>query len=318
MYLEHFGLKEWPFGITPDIDFTYQAPSHDEALTTLRLALATGEGFVKVTGEVGTGKTLLCRTLLGCLAGQAVTAYLPHPRLPPGAMLRALASELRIRLPRQDQEHRLYAALQSGLLKLAQRGQPVVLCIDEAQALPPETLEALRLLSNLETGKRKLLQIVLFGQPELDGLLAGPALRSLVSRLSFTAHLSPLGREDLTCYLRHRLNVAGWRGHEVFGPAARRLLWWASGGVPRKANILAHKCLMLAYGEGRHGVGWQHAWTAWRDTVQRLRPADAPPTVSAPPAARAGMGDTLEAVALSAPGGSQALIPERVARRVVQ
>jgi MSHA biogenesis protein MshM len=280
MYLDHFGLKEWPFGITPDVDFTYQAPSHEEALTTLRMALATGEGFVKVTGEVGTGKTLLCRTLLERLAGQAVTAYLPHPHLPPRAMLRALASELRLKVPRQgqgqDMEHTLYAAVQDGLLKLARAGQPVVLCIDEAQALPPDTLEALRLLSNLETGKRKLLQIVLFGQPELDNLLAGPAFRSLVSRLAFTAHLSPLGREDFMHYLRHRLVVAGWRGHEVFGPAARTLLWWASGGVPRKANILAHKCLMLAYGEGRHDVTWNHAWSARRDTAQRLRPAHAP------------------------------------------
>lgn len=289
MYLEHFGLTEWPFGITPDIDFTYCAPSHEEALTTLRMALATGEGFVKVTGEVGTGKTLLCRTLLDCLAGHAVTAYLPHPRLPPRAMLRALAIELGVKLPRQGMEHTLYAAVQNGLLRLAQNGQRVVLCIDEAQALPPETLEALRLLSNLETCKRKLLQIVLFGQPELDSLLAGPDFRSLVSRLAFTARLSPLGREDFTYYLRHRLNVAGWRGHQVFSPAARTLLWWASGGVPRKANILAHKCLMLAYGEGRHDVGWHHAWAARRDTAQRLRPPaglHAPSPATAPQSTR--------------------------------
>lgn len=272
MYLDHFGLKEWPFGITPDVDFTYRAPSHADALTMLRMALSTGEGFVKVTGEVGTGKTLLCRTLLNGLAGQAITAYLPHPRLPARAMLRALGSELKLKLPRQGLEHALYAAVQNGLLKLAEQGLPVVLCIDEAQALPPDTLEALRLLSNLETGKRKLLQIVLFGQPELDQLLAGPEFRSLVSRLAFTAQLSPLGRDDFIYYLRHRLNVAGWRGHEVFSPAARRMLWWASGGVPRKTNILAHKCLMLAYGEGRHNVVWSHAVTAWRDTAQRLRP----------------------------------------------
>ncbi len=272
MYLDHFGFNEWPFGITPDVEFTYLSPSHEEALSTLRMALATGEGFVKVTGEVGTGKTLLCRTLLNTLAGHAITAYLPQPRLPAPAMLRALGTELGLQLPRRDLEHTLYAAVQKGLLMLAQQGQPVVLCIDEAQALPPDTLEALRLLSNLETGKRKLLQIVLFGQPELDLLLARRRFRSLVSRLSFTARLAPLGRDDLMYYLRHRLCIAGWRGHEVFSPTARQLLWWASGGVPRKANILAHKCLMLAYGQGRHQVVWRDALTAWRDTEQRLRP----------------------------------------------
>lgn len=275
MYLDHFGLHEWPFGITPDVEFTYRAPSHEEALSTLRLALMTGEGFVKVTGEVGTGKTLLCRTLLNTLAGHALTAYLPQPRLPAPAMLRALGNELKLKLPRQNQEHALYAAVQNGLLMLGQKGQPVVLCIDEAQALPPDTLEALRLLSNLETGKRKLLQMVLFGQPELDLLLGGSEFRSLVSRMAFTARLAPLGRDDLMYYLRHRLCIAGWRGHEVFSSTARQLLWWASGGVPRMANILAHKCLMLAYGQGRHHVVWRDALSAWRDTQQRLRPPTA-------------------------------------------
>ena len=274
MYLDHFGLKEWPFGITPDIDFTYRAPAHEDALTTLLMALSSGEGFVKVTGEVGTGKTLLCRTLLDRLADDAVTAYIPNPQLSPTAMLQAVLGELNLRWPRQRQrplqDSELYAAVESGLVKLAQEGRRVVLCIDEAQALPLNTLEALRLLSNIETGKRKLLQVVLFGQPELDGVLTNTACRSLVSRMAFTAHLSPLGRADFRRYLRHRLAVAGWRGREVFAPAARALLWWASGGVPRTANILAHKCLMLAYGEGHHDVRLRHAWQAHRDTAKRL------------------------------------------------
>jgi MSHA biogenesis protein MshM len=273
MYLAHFGLSEWPFGITPDIDFTYRAPAHEDALHTLLTALATGEGFLKVTGEVGTGKTLLCRTLLDRLAGEAVTAYLPHPRLAPCEMLRALACELKLRPPQDKGEPGLYATLQRRLLKLAEQGKPVVVCIDEAQALPVETLEALRLLSNLETGKRKLLQIVLFGQPELDDLLAASECRSLVSRMAFTAHLGPLSRHDFRHYLRHRLTVAGWRGHEVFSPAARWVLWWASRGVPRTANILAHKCLMLAYGEGRFEATLGDALAARRDTAQRLRGA---------------------------------------------
>ena len=270
MYLDHFGLKEWPFGITPDTDFTYRAPVHEEALNTLLLALDSGEGFVKVTGEVGTGKTLLCRTLLDRLASgdaPAVTAYVPNPRLRPPEMLRALSRELKLRAPTACEEHTLYGKLEAALVKLAAQGRRVVLCIDEAQALPLDTLEALRLLSNLETGKRKLLQIVLFGQPELDTLLRATECRSLVSRIGFSARMAALSRHELRHYLCHRMAVAGWRGPEAFTPLARWLLWWTSGGVPRAANVLAHKCLMLAYGEGARQATLQHALAARRDAA---------------------------------------------------
>ena len=273
MYLAHFGLKEWPFGITPDTDFTYRAPVHEEALSTLLLALDSGEGFVKVTGEVGTGKTLLCRTLLDRLAtgdDPAVTAYVPNPRLAPAAMLRALSRELKKRTSRANDEHELYDKLESALLKLAQEGRRVVLCIDEAQALPLDTLEALRLLSNLETGKRKLLQIVLFGQPELDTLLSATECRSLVSRIGFSARMAALNRHELRHYLCHRMAVAGWRGPEAFTPLARWVLWWTSRGVPRAANVLAHKCLMLAYGEGARQATLNHALAARRDAALQV------------------------------------------------
>ncbi len=267
MYLQHFQLQETPFGLTPDVDFTWAAPSHEQALATLLVALRNGEGFVKVTGEVGAGKTLLCRTLLDRLAGEAITAYIPNPQLTPREALRHLAKELRLRCDRRLQVHDQHTVLEAGLLRLASEGQRVVLCIDEAQALPPETLETLRLLSNLEGGKRKLLQIVLFGQPELDVLLRSPQCRALASRIAFAAQLSPLDRGDLRHYLRHRLHVAGWRGAEVFTPAARWLLGWASGGVPRRINILAHKGLILAASDGELRVRWRHAWSAWRDTA---------------------------------------------------
>lgn len=273
MYLQHFQLQESPFGLTPDIGFTWAAPSHQEALSTLLMALRHGEGFVKVTGEVGAGKTLLCRTLLGRLAQAAedgsstVTAYIPNPQLTPREALRCLAKELGLRCDRRLQVHDLHAVVASGLLKFAQAQQRVVLCIDEAQALPLETLETLRLLSNLESGKRKLIQIVLFGQPELDLLLRAPQCRALASRIAFSAHLAPLNRADFRHYLCHRLAVAGWRGPEVFTPAARLLLWWASGGVPRRINILAHKGLILASMQGLCEVQWHHAWSAWRDSA---------------------------------------------------
>ncbi len=266
MYLDHFGLKETPFGITPDTGFLFGASAHQDALTTVGLAVRGGEGFVKVTGEVGTGKTLLCRALLHTLQADCVTAYIPNPRLTPREMLRTLADELALGVHRKSASHDFYESVERALLGFAEQGKPVVLCVDEAQAMPVETLEALRLLSNLETGKRKLLQIVLFGQPELDGVLALPECRSLASRIAFSARLAPLSAAEMQRYLQHRLVVAGWRGPEVFTPLARWILRRASGGVPRRANILAHKGLMLAFGDGVHRVGWRHAWTAARDS----------------------------------------------------
>lgn len=282
LYLDHFGLQETPFEITPDTSFIYRGNAYQEALSMLRMALRSGEGFVKITGEVGTGKTLMCRTLLALLAEQTdrvSTAYLPNPKLTPCEMLRALARELKLRCDRRLHEADLHGILQAGLLDLAAQDRTVVLCIDEAQAMPADTLEALRLLSNLETEKRKLLQIVLFGQPELDLLLAQPGHRSLASRIGFSACLEPLTAAEVDLYLRHRLTVAGWRGPAVFTRAARWALWWASGGRPRNANILAHKCLLLAFGGGGHQVRLRHAWLAWRDSgliahptmVQRLK-----------------------------------------------
>ena len=284
MVLDHFGLHEAPFGITPDMDFIYAAGAHEDALAMLLLALHGGEGFVKVSGEVGTGKTLLCRTLLRALDRQpaVVSAYVPQPRLTPREVLRALAQELQLPCSRRSGAQELHAAVEAGLIALAEQGRVVVLCVDEAQAMPVETLEALRLLSNIETGKRKLLQIVLFGQPELDTVLAQPACRSLASRIVFSATLAPLAAADFARYLQHRMVIAGWRGPAVFSRLASAWLRRASAGVPRRANILAHKSLLLAYGDGVHRVGLRHAWAAVRDS--RLRTlANAPQLFGAHP-----------------------------------
>lgn len=272
MYLQHFGLTEFPFGITPDTSFAFSAHGHQEALNTLLVALQCGEGFLKITGEVGTGKTLLCRRLLQSLGSGVVTAYLPNPNLDPQTLLLALAEELRLtELEALDQYH-LLRKINHGLLKYAREDKRVVLLIDEAQAMPLDTLEALRLVSNLETEKRKLIQIVLFGQPELDEKLADPSVRQLLQRITFHQRLSCLGREEISLYLQHRMRVAGYRGEPLFTNGALRALRRASRGTPRLINVLAHKSLLSAFGEGRQAVRFGHVRGAARDTEGAASP----------------------------------------------
>ena len=267
MYEAHFGLRELPFGITPDTSFFFGSPRSQEALNTLLVAARTGEGFIKITGEVGTGKTLLCRKFMATLGEDAITAWIPNPYLEPRTLMLALADELELMLDRDVDQHQLLKTITHHLLMLAGQGKRVLLCIDEAQALPFETMEALRLLTNLETEKRKLLQIVLFGQPELNRKLEHESIRQLAQRITFHYHLGPLGRDDLDYYIAHRLRVAGYNGARLFSRRAIARLYRASGGIPRLVNILAHKALMLCYGQGRQEVGAAHVAAAARDTI---------------------------------------------------
>lgn len=266
MYLKHFGLAELPFGITPDTSFTYLVQYHQEALNTLLLALADGEGFVKITGEVGTGKTLLCRRLLQTLDDSWVTAYLPNPNFDANTLFLALAEELGVRDAAELDQYHLVRRINHTLLGHARAKKRVVVCIDEAQAMPLETLEALRLLSNLETEKRKLLQIVLFGQPELDEKLHRPEVRQLLQRIAFHYQLGSLKKSEIGNYVAHRLRVAGYLGEGLFSGSALRALHRASGGTPRLINILAHKSLMSVFGEGRQMVKVRHVRAARNDT----------------------------------------------------
>lgn len=276
MYKAHFGLREQPFGITPDTSFFFACPNYQEALNTLLIAVKNGEGFIKITGEVGVGKTLLCRKFMATLGDEFVTAYIPNPFLEPRTLMLALADELEIALDKDVDQHRLLKSVNHRLLVLARAGKRVVLCLDEAQAMPVESLEALRLLTNLETEKRKLLQIVMFGQPELNHKLQQEAIRQLNQRITFHYHLGPLSRDDMEFYLAHRLNIAGYTGGRLFDGSALHAMYAASGGVPRLVNILAHKALMLAYGQGRHQISARHVRAAAADTgaaKKGMRPA---------------------------------------------
>ena len=272
MYLQHFQLKEFPFGITPDTSFFFSSGASQQALNTLLVATRAGEGFIKITGEVGTGKTLLCRQLLQSLGSEFQTAYIPNPYLTPLGLLLELAEELGadiaalVQAPEMHHQHLLLKALSQRLLNLALEHKRVLVCLDEVQAMPIETLEALRLLTNLETEKRKLVQVVIFGQPELDEKLNHPSIRQLKQRITFDYHLGPLTRPELARYLDHRMAVAGYDGARVFSAPALWMLTSRTRGIPRLVNIVAHKALMCSYGRGKKSVGLREMNEAIDDT----------------------------------------------------
>lgn len=266
MYLQHFGLSEMPFSLTPNTQFFLNVGSHKEALNLLLVGLDNAAGFIKVVGEVGTGKTILCRKLLNALGATYVSAYIPNPHLTPAGMRVAFAEELGLVVHRNEGQHAVLKKISERLIELAQQGKSVVLLIDEAQAMPEETIEALRLLTNLETETQKLLQVVLFGQPELDALLERPSLRQLKQRITFSCHLQPLGLEAMDSYINYRLAGSGYNGEPPFRPAALKLLHRASGGVPRLINILCHKALMVAYGKGDQHIEKAYIQRAILDT----------------------------------------------------
>ncbi len=266
MYLEHFKFNELPFTITPNIGFFCHLKGHQEALNTLLFSLRSGEGFIKIIGEVGSGKTLLCRKLLDTLDENFVTAYLPNPDLSPLELRKAFARELGIEASALQDQHEILSVINNQLLSLHAAGKHVVFLIDEAQAMPPESLEALRLLTNLETEKTKLLQVVLFGQPELDERLNQPNFRQLKQRFSFSYYLPLMSREDLDSYLFHRLSTAGYTLGSLFTKKSRDILYRASHGVPRIVNILCHKSLLAAYGKGEPKVTHREMRTAIQDT----------------------------------------------------
>ena len=251
MYLNHFNLREYPFRITPDISFLFFSSGMAKSLNTAAVALMFGEGFIKITGEVGTGKTLVCRKLLAYLEKRGfVTAYLINPLMEPVDAYKAFADELGLP-PFESQRgfQHFIKQISHHLLKLHQQGKKVVLLVDEAQTLSDQTLEAIRLLTNLETEKRKILQVVLLGQPELDERLKNQHnLRQLQQRITFSCHLTPLNAEEVERYILYRLQVAGSGGRNPFSKPVCRRIYKYSQGIPRLINILSHKALISAMG----------------------------------------------------------------------
>ena len=266
MYLYHYGIKELPFTLTPNTRYFFGLPSHKEAIQVLLTTLKAGEGFIKVTGEVGTGKTLICRKLLNELPDYFVAAYIPNPYLTPSELRKAVASELNVTLTDQTDQQEFTQRIQRRLIQIHQENKGVVLIIDEAQALPVESIEALRLMTNLETESRKLMQVVLFGQPELDDKLSLPELRQLKQRVTFSYTLRLMDTDQVYQYVKHRMNVADYQGGDLFNKKCCSLLSRASKGTPRIVNVLCHKALMLAYGEGMQKITPSHVKLAIKDT----------------------------------------------------
>jgi general secretion pathway protein A len=247
MYLAHFGLREAPFSLTPDPRFLYLGERHREGLAHLRYGLEDGGGFVQLTGEIGTGKTTLCRALLAELPGHLDVAFLLNPRVSEVDLLASLCDELRIPYSESDARQKpLVDALYRHLLEAHAGGRTTVLLIDEAQNLSPPVLEQVRLLTNLETTKKKLLQIILIGQPELCEVLARSELRQLAQRITARYHLVPFSRRETFDYIAHRIEVAGG-SPRVFSPKARAEVYRQSKGVPRLINVFCDRALLGAY-----------------------------------------------------------------------
>jgi len=250
MYEAYFGLKENPFSLSPDPRYLYLSPQHQEALNCLIYGIGERKGFMVVTGGIGTGKTTLCRALLAGLDGRTASALIFNPALSDVELLKTINEEFGIKLVGRGTKKRYLDGLNAFLMKNFAAGKNAILLIDEAQNLSHSVLEQIRMLSNLETVRDKLIQIILLGQPELRRLLALPSLRQLNERITVRYDLKPLAREDVRRYIEHRLVTAG--GEKIgssFTAGSYDLIYRMSRGIPRRINAICDRALLIAYGK---------------------------------------------------------------------
>ncbi len=273
MYYEHFGVTQAPFKITPNTDFFFTGGNRGPVLEALIYAITRGEGIVKVTGEVGSGKTMLCNMLQSRLPENVESVYLADPSVAPEDVLHAIAFELQLGVDRQADRLEVMHVLQDYLVKRHAEGQRVVVFVEESQSMPVATLEEIRLLSNLETRNDKLLQIVMFGQPELDEKLKRPDIRQLRDRIAHSFRLQPLTDTEVRDYLMFRMRAAGYRGPEIFSPGVVRQIARASSGLTRRVNLIADKALLAAFSEDTHSIHARHVQAALRDSEFGPAPA---------------------------------------------
>jgi len=274
LYLDYFGLRSPPFSITPDPGFFFEGGDRGAFIAGLLYAAQQGEGIVMVVGEVGSGKTLMSRLLLNRLQPHVDTVYLPNPSFSRDEIIDVIARDLGVAAQGMRLE-----ALQQELIKRHEQGRQVVVLIDEAHAMPAESIEEVRRLSNLETNDRKLVQLVLCGQPELDTLLAAPHLRQVRDRVVYRLVLRNLSRSDASAYLDHRLRVAGWRGGRMFSWLAERLLLADAQGRARRLNLLADKALLAAFADGKRQVSAKHVRIAIQESGTNFSSASFKPRI---------------------------------------
>jgi len=266
MYQEHFGLSRSPFKITPDTSLFFEGNQRGAALDALLYAIHSGEGIIKVVGEVGSGKTMLCRMLEVRLSNDVDVIYIANPSLSPDNILHVIAHELNLDVNNEMSKVDVMQRIQAHLLKKHASNRQVVLFVEEAQSMPIETLEEIRLLSNLETDQNKLLQMVLFGQPELDEKLSKPQIRQLKERITHSFNLSPFPPDDTLKYLNFRLRAVGYKGPDIFNKKTAGVVKKYSDGLTRRINILADKSMLAAFSEGSHTVTSSHVKSAAKDS----------------------------------------------------
>jgi len=271
MYENYFGFKEKPFKLVPNPDYLFLSKSHEEALAHLNYALSQGDGFVEITGEVGTGKTTLCRSFLDNLDDDAIAAYIFNPKLGPRQLIKTINDELGIKY-KADSTKDLIDNLNNFLMHQKTLGKKVILLIDEAQNLSKNVLEQLRLLSNLETRKEKLLQIILVGQPELGDILDSHELRQLGQRITLRYHLSPLTAKESVEYIQYRIDIASQKSGLKFDHAAYRPIFKYSRGIPRVINIACDRVLLTAFGLSKYRITGKIASNSIKELKNRGAP----------------------------------------------